>query len=115
MELKAQRDLLSNQITDVENRIIKHLGSRDEGSKTHNEGNYKVTITAKINRVLDTNLWESVKSALPLHLHPVKYKPTLDIKGVRYLQENEPDAYKQVAQAITAKPGKLVVKVVEVE
>lgn len=39
------------------------------------------------------------------------YKPSLDIKELRYLQDNEPEMYVAASKCITAKPSKPSIKV----
>lgn len=96
---------------DIENKIIAITGAKEEGSKTHPAGELKITVTGKINRSLDVVAWDAIAPKVPEQLRPVKYKPEIDIKGLRYLESNEPKIYKLVAQAIVAKPGKTAVEI----
>lgn len=114
LDFKQQEDLARNNRITVEQQIIDEYGCKDEGSQTHKPDGYKVTITGKINRTLDPAAWDSVADRVPANLSPVKYKPSLDTKGLKYLKENEPDIYRIVAEAITAKPAKPAVKVEKV-
>lgn len=86
---------------------------KPEGSTTTTVDGYKVTTTGVINRSLDEAVLSIVKAELPAAIfeRAVRYKPALDLTGVRYLQQNEPQHYALLAQAITAKPGKTAVKV----
>lgn len=64
-----------------------------------------------LRRTLDEARWEEIKAQVPEHLSPVVYKPSLELKGLRYLEEREPDLYKIIATAITEKPSKVSIKV----
>ena len=90
----------------IEQQIIALTGSKPEGSETHAAGEFKVTVTGKMTRKLDADLWESIKDSIPENLRPVSYKPSLDLKGLRYLQNNEPEIYAIAAKAIETKPAK---------
>ena len=96
---------------DIENRIIALTGHKDEGSQTVKAGDHKIVVTGKINRTLDRAAWEQIAGEVPEALRPVEYAPRLDTKGLRYIQNNEPDIYRLVCQAVTAKPGKTAVEV----
>lgn len=87
--------------------------TKDEGSTTAKDGAYKVTVTRTINRRIDREVLGAVRQAIPEALfdRAVRWKPDLDMAGVRYLQSNEPVVYAALAQAITAAPGKPSVKV----
>lgn len=99
----------------VERQIIEQLGLPDEGSKTNDAGNFKVTITQKINRKLDEKKWLTILDKIPEHLRPVKIVETykLEDAGVRYLKVNEPGYFRIMAAAIEEKPAKPSVKVEE--
>lgn len=111
LKAKRQEDDARRMRIELEMMIVDYYGCKDEGSQTHKEGDFKVTITGKVNRTLDAAAWDSVADKVPANLSPVAYKPSLDLKGLRYLQQNEPEVYRIVAEAITAKPGKPSIKV----
>lgn len=114
LDFKQQEELARNNRITVEQQIIDEYGCKDEGSQTHKPDGYKVTITGKVNRTLDAAAWGSVADKVPANLSPVQYKPSLDARGLKYLKSNEPEIYRIVAEAITAKPGKPSVKVEKV-
>lgn len=97
----------------IENEIIEITGAKPEGSETHTAGEFKVTVTGKMTRTLDADLWESVKDSIPENLRPVTYQPSLDLKGLRYLQNNEPEIYAIAAKAIEMKPAKTAIAIKE--
>ena len=95
----------------IEQQIINVTGCKEEGSQTHAAGDWKITVTGKMNRTLDRAAWESIAPHIPADLRPVEYAPKLDTKGLRYLQEKNPDVYRRVCEAVVAKPGKPAVQV----
>jgi len=113
LQAKAAEEAAREARIRIEDEMIQALGCRDEGSQTHDADGYKITITGKINRTLDRAAWESIASKVPEDLRPVEYKPSLDLKGLRYLQDHNPDVYRVVAEAVTAKPGKASITVKE--
>ena len=88
------------------------MPSKDEGSVTLKGESYKVTITYGVNRTLDQAALEAIKDGIARELfdQAITYKPSLVLAGVRFLQNNEPDSYAVLAQAITSKPAKPSVK-----
>ena len=106
---QAEREAEEKRIA-LEEELVAVLGKRDEGSKTHTVGSYKVTITGRINRKIDWELFDQVSSKIPETLWPVKR--TLDVTGVKYLANNEPQLYKVLSPALTVEPAKTTVSIV---
>lgn len=102
----AQKKLLA-----IDNQLIEALGAQEEGAETHEVGDLKVVITGKLTRTLDPIAWDSVKNRIDHAMWPVATKVAIDLKGVRYLQNNEPDIWKQINTAFTTKPAKTAVAV----
>lgn len=114
LEAKAAEEAAKTWRIEIEEALIAMLGARVEGAQTHDLGDFKVTITGVVNRTLDKEVWESIKDKLPPEIRPVTYEPKLDVTGVKWLQEHQPEDHKILAQALTVKPGKTSVKVVPV-
>lgn len=114
-DCKSIEDDARGQRIKAEEALIAALGQKSEGSQTHKTDQWSVTITGKINRTLDVAAWDSIKGNIPPELQPVRYKPEIDLKGLRWLEENEKGVYATVAQAISAKPGKASVEVKRIE
>lgn len=93
----------------IEEKIVAATGKKDEGSETHVTDGYKVTVKAVINRKMDWDKWKEVKVKIPVEMQPVKMKPELDDKGVKWLAENRPDLYALLP--IEVKPGKTGIEV----
>jgi len=99
----------------IEQDIIEHTGVRDEGARRHAAGDCRITVTGRMTRTLDADKWREIEHSIPEALRPIRYQPTLDVGGLRYLQDNEPDVYAAVADAVTVKPGKPGVSVAPIK
>lgn len=104
VERKANADRIA-----AEEALIAALGKRDEGAQTHNIDGFKITITGKVSRKMDWKAWMEIEESIPPALRPVKMKPELDERGVKYLQANEPEIYKLLPLTVT--PAKTAVDV----
>ena len=106
-KLRDERRELGRQIADA----IEHP---DEGSKTEEIGPYRVTVTGSINRKVDWDLFDDITADTGAHA-PYTVKRALDIKGIKWLQKNDPDTWEMYARAITSKPGSPNIKIKEVD
>jgi hypothetical protein len=115
-DLKAKEKAAKEKRIEAEEDLIAATKfSKEEGSETFEGGAYKVTVTAKINRKLDADIYSSMEEAIPENLRPVEWKPSLDLAGYRWLQDNEPKIFRMIAKAVTEKPGKPAVTLKRVE
>lgn len=105
---RVEREAEEKRIA-LEEELIAVLGKRDEGAKTHAVGDYKITITGRVNRKIDWDAFDVVSSKIPESLWPVKRQ--LDVTGVKYLENNEPALYKVLAPALTVEPAKTTVTI----
>ena len=113
LKAKAEEASANKRRVAIEDQIVGITGKRDEGSKTVDATGFKITVTGKISRKMDWDKWEDVKAKIAPNLHPVKFKPELDEKGVKYLQANEPEIYALLP--IEVKPAKTAIEVKAVE
>lgn len=107
-EAKATADRLR-----AEQALVELMPTKTEGSVSMKGGEFKVSITYAMNRTVDAPALAAIRDGIPAALldQAVAYKPSLVLAGLRYLQNNEPDAYAVLAQAITSKPAKPSVKI----
>ena len=107
----AEREANEKRVA-LEEELIAILGQKEEGAQTHEVGDYKVTITGKLIRKIDWDLYDkSIAAKIPESLQPVKVKRELDDSGVKYLANNEPQIYRLLAKALTIKPAKTAVNI----
>lgn len=96
----------------LEEELIALVGAKDEGSQTHDIGDYKVVVTGKLIRKIDWEAFDKfVASKIPPSLHPVKVVREEDVAGIKYLANNEPKMYAILAKALTVKPAKTAVSI----
>jgi len=96
----------------LEEELIALLGAKEEGSEKHKVGQYLITIQGKLNRKIDWKAFDAyVASKIPESLQPVKVVRELDVAGVKYLANNEPQLYKLLSKALTVEPAKTYVKI----
>jgi hypothetical protein len=93
--------------------IAERLGKPSEGSATYREGRYLVKVTQPINRKIDWDVFDQALATYKWKDALVKLKRELATDGLRYLQENQPDIYRELAKAITATPGRVGIEVKE--
>jgi hypothetical protein len=96
----------------VEQQMIDYTEfNKIEGTETIKSGDYRVKLTAKLTRKLDEDAYMAVMPSIPENMRPVRYKPELIEKGVKWLMSNEPDTWALIAPCITTKPAKVAVEV----
>jgi hypothetical protein len=103
---------------DAEREVLRHVADvKDEGSLTLRGQQYKAVVTYAVNRTIDAAALDAVRERIPAALfeQAIEYKPAIRAAGLRFLRNNEPDTYRVLAQAITAKPGKPSVRLELIE
>jgi len=107
-ETKANKDRIA-----AEQELIDFIGIQLEGGESHQIGPYKVTLTGRLNRKVD---WDIISTlGIIEDVLPIKQKPELDLKALRYLQSNEPEIYNTFCKALTIEPAKTSVTVIRTE
>ena len=107
-ETKANKDRIA-----AEQELIDFIGIQVEGGESHQIGPYKVTLTGRFNRKVD---WDIISTlGITEDVLPIKQKPELDLKALRYLQSNEPEIYNTFCKALTIEPAKTSVTVIRTE
>jgi hypothetical protein len=113
MDAKNEEIAANKRRIEIEEELLSFLTSKTEGSESHQVGSYKVTLTGRLNRKVD---WDAVPTlGIDEDILPIKQKPELDLKGLRYLESNEPEIYNKFCQALTIEPAKTSVTVIRTE
>lgn len=113
MDAKNEEIAANKRRVEIEEELLSFLTSKTEGSESHQIGPYKVTLTGRLNRKVD---WDMLpKLGIPEDMLPLKHKPELDLKGLRYLESNEPEFYNAFCKALTVEPAKTSVTVIRNE
>jgi hypothetical protein len=113
MRAKEDEERARDARVAIEAEIVSLVEAKDEGSVTTAGTQFKASVTFGVNRTLDRGALESIRASMPpgLFFKAIDYRPAIDLAGLRYLRNNEPDAYATLSQAITAKPAKPSVRV----
>lgn len=112
VEAKATEKAAEARRIELERELIEKVGARPEGAKTHTIGDFKVVITGKLKRKIDWDLFDqSIAAKIPESMQPVKIKRELDVTGVKFLENNEPQIYKLLIPALTIEPAKTEVSI----
>jgi hypothetical protein len=111
---EAEKNLASRRI-DLENQLAKLINKDNllEGTLKVSEGNFKVSVEYKLNRKIDVEQLEIVGSSFPTGMVPVRYKPEIDLKKLRVVEQN-PALASLCSMFITTSPAKPYVKIEEV-
>lgn len=114
---KAQLDRAKELLAEAEAEVISLVGHKDEGSFNCTvDDRFKVTTTGKINRRLLPS-FKDIRAQIPPALlsRLVRTKEELNTRELKFIEQNEPDIYKFIAQAIEIKPGKPSLKIEAVQ
>ena len=112
---KADERAANARRLEIEEQIVEALPLADEGTQTVEAGPYKVKVTTKISRSVDTKALQAHWNSLSAFAQDVfTWKADLSLSALRRLQENHPSLYPSIATYITSKPAKPAVVVEEV-
>lgn len=116
LEAKKQEELARIHRVEIEKALIARVGIKEEGSQTTTAGGFKITTTGKLNRKVDWARYErEVRALIPEALRPVDYKPSLNTRGIKYVENNEPEIYKLMTRCMTTEPAKPAVAVQRID
>ena len=114
-EAKKREDRANADRVALETQLITLLSFvKPEGSETQKYGDFKVTLTNKLNRTVDAVAWSKIKELVPLEMQgviEVDTKLKVNNEGARWIEQNAPDIWEICQQAISVKPVKTAVKV----
>lgn len=111
---KKQKDDAAKLVASIEQQIILKQGTAgEEGTKTEEYEEFKVSVVTGYNYKVDQKVLEQIRSELPTDLFnsAFSFKPSLDLKFFRGLKASNPEAFGKVVRAVTATPKKTAVKI----
>ena len=112
---KADEKAANARRLEIEEQIVEALPLAVEGTQTVDDGQYRVKVTHKLTRTVDTKALQLHWNSLSAFAQDVfTWKADLSLPALRRLQENHPDLYPSVAVYVTSKPAKAAVSVEEV-
>ncbi|MCA9639534.1 MAG: hypothetical protein KC492_02540 [Myxococcales bacterium] len=79
-----------------------------EGTFNSEFGRFNVTVKTGINRRTTREALEAISDRVPeaFKKRLIRWKPEVDLRELRFIQNNEPELYAVVSQAITETPAK---------
>lgn len=98
----------------AENQVLAFIGQLPaEGTTRSEDAGYIAVIQTSVRRSVDADKLADIAPAIPeaIGKRLIRWKPELVTRELRYVQDNEPEIYALVAQAIEAKPAKPHVKI----
>lgn len=114
LRAKGEEAAANKRRVEIESQLVELIGKKDEGSKTQEVGNFKITTTGKVTRKMEWDKWASIKEQIPANLHPIKTKEELDEKGVKWLKENQPEFYNLLPITVTPAKTAIDIKVIAI-
>jgi hypothetical protein len=112
VEAKRREDAAKAERLACEELICQLQEHKPEGSTTVAAGDYKVTITGSMAyKVEDLEALRNITRDWDANIVPLKTKTELDATGCKWLRENRPELWGQLAKVVTVKPAKTAVKV----
>ena len=106
IRLKEQLAENKKNLAELESELVDLGTDKLEGSETIKSDHYKVTLTHKLNRKLDIQAYEAMD--LPEGHQFVEYKPAINLKRMRAVEQVDPGV---VESCTTVTPAKTSVKV----
>ena len=112
-EAKNRLELVRQDVLTAEKRLIHLAGVKDEGTTSASGLYFKIKTVAKINRRIDLEALDILRQQLPQAIisKAFVFKPSIDAKGLRHLELNEPEYYNELTRAVIATPAKIAVSV----
>ena len=110
---KQKEDAARDERVDVEKQIIALHPAREEGAETFATPNgVKISLTGKLTYKADMTKLLAITASWPEEARPIKTEVKADESILKALREHSPEAWKQLAEAVTVTPAKTGVKVV---
>ncbi|MEO0437914.1 MAG: hypothetical protein AAF098_13495 [Pseudomonadota bacterium] len=110
---KTKLENIQSNVRAAEKAIIAMVGTRTEGSFSVECDHFKVTTTQPIRRTVDKKLAQDLHQSLPKDIAEsiFDWKLSLSTKVYKDLEKYQPQTHAAIARAVTAKPGKVSVRV----
>lgn len=102
---KAEEKRINDQRKQIEAAILLLLPTKEEGTVTQEVGSQKLSVAYKINRTVSATVMQDWANLTEAAQKAFRFKPELDLKSYRALQELAPDAYIEASAYVTAKPA----------
>lgn len=106
LDAKAAEDRAVSYRRDIDNAIALALKDRDEGTVSTTLDGFKVSVTYKLTRKVDTTALQNKWEFIPENVQKAfTWKADVVTKHLKALQELSADLYAQAAQFVETKPA----------
>lgn len=112
LETKEEEKALAEKRKEIEEKLYTMIDHKEDGSLTTKANGYKITITTKLYRKIDAEIWAEVADRLEEEARPVKTKLEVDTKKLNALS---PEKWGEIAEAFTTTPGKPGFKIEKID
>jgi len=95
----------------IENKILELTGCKEDGAETHNIGEYKIVTKGALRYSCNIEDLDNVE--IEGSLKPIKTERKFDLKGFKWLKENDTEVYEKIASVVKitkAKPSVTIQK-----
>ena len=101
----------------IEEKIVALTEKKEEGTVSTKTEFYKVSVTFGVDRKVDAEIARSLADEMDAERYAriFRWKPEVSVSELKYLKDNNPEVFRQVSRALTAKPTKPSVKVEEIK
>jgi hypothetical protein len=114
-EAKRKEEEAKAQRLQAEEVLARLVGNKKpEGSESMAGCGFRVTVTNGITRTLDQEIVAEIIGDLPDEQSAVQQRYSLSMTGLKSMMEYHPEAVAILNRAITSKPKKAAIKVVEI-
>lgn len=103
---------------EIEAKIVAMMPSdKDEGTTNESTESFKIKVERKLTRTVDVEVLALVAARLPEHVRDrlIRTKFEMDMREMRFLENNEPALYQIAAEAVTVKPAKPAVSITAID
>lgn len=118
MAAKMKLDVAKRSFAEAEKNLLDLVGHKEEGSlSVVIDDHFKVTTTGKVNRKLLPEAFGKIRDDIPSPLlnRLVRTEEKLNVRELKYIENNEPETYRFLSSAIETKPAKPALKVEQID
>ena len=109
---KQKEDAAREERVSIEQEMIALHPAREEGSETFTTAHgAKITMTGKLSYKVDLDKLTALTGSWPVDMRPIKTEVKADESKLKVIRSMAPEAWAQIAQAVTVTPAKTGVTV----
>lgn len=113
LDAKREEEAANARRLEIEKTICALVDGKTEGSVKTEVGPYKVKVEFKLSRSLNPEKLAGMDKKIPVAIlqRLVEYAPKLNLRELRYIEQNEPAHYKAFADCLMVKPAKTSISI----